>query len=293
MGWGKITAAGVEMWDSKPVIRAERATAGDWLKLLFYPKKLLLYSYILRAYKIHKRNCPAKIFRVLDVGCGTGASVIDFKKILGAGAEVLGIEVVKLQVEIGRTRIAENKIRAEIKWYDGTIFPFINEYFDAVYSSDVLGHVENVPAWLQEINRVLRPGGIVAMFSESVLGRHAYIRNYLNRRGLNIDPHREFHISLYSKSELLELLNQAGFGIEIIRSIAWSGFFVHPDEFYPALQAQSEFPILKFFNYIFYKIKKRTHPVSTALAELFVLLEMLTLGKWFEAQGYIIRARKR
>lgn len=293
LGWGKVSTEGVEMWDAKPVIVGNRVVLKDWLKLLFYPKKLLLYSYILRAYKIYKKNNPNKNFRVLDVGCGTGASVIDLKKILGDGADVQGIEVVKLQADIGRTRLIENKVQAEIKWYDGLLFPFLNEYFDAVYTSDVLGHVQDVPKWLREINRVLKPDGILAMFSESALGRHAYIRNYLYKRGLNIDPHAEFHISLYSKQKLMALIQDAGMDIEVIYSIAWSRFFVHPDELYPALNAQNRFSILKFLNKILYKIKKKTHPYSTALAELFVLFEMLALGKWFEAQGYIIRARKR
>jgi hypothetical protein len=42
-----------------------------------------------------------------------------------------------------------------------------------------------------------------------------------------------------------------------------------------------------------YKIKKKTHPYSTALAELYGLVEMLTVGRWIEAQGYIILAKKK
>lgn len=281
------------MWDALPVIGGEKAVLKDWLKLLFYPKKLLLYSYILRAFKKHQKNNHGKVFRVLDVGCGTGASVIDLKKILGDMADVQGIEVVKLQVDIAKTRLRENKVSAEVRWYDGSLFPFINGYFDAVYTSDVLGHVQNVPNWLGEISRVLKPGGALAMFCESSLGRHAYIRNYLFRRGLNVDPHADFHISLYSKQELAGLIQEAGFDIESMRSIAWARFFIHPDEIYPALQKQNKFPIIKFFNKIFYKIKKKTHPFSTAMAELYALFEMLAFGNWFESQGYIVRARKR
>lgn len=293
LGWGKVNTEGVEMWDAKPVMTGNSVVAKDWLKLLFYPKKLLLYSYILRAYKLHQKNNHGRVFRVLDVGCGTGASVIDLKKILGGMADVQGIEVVKLQVDIAKTRLMENKVYAEVKWYDGVHFPFIDEYFDAAYTSDVLGHAQNVPNWLSEINRVLKLGGVLAMFCESSLGRHAYIRNYLFKRGLNVDPHAQFHISLYSKQELIKLLNKTGFEIEKIYSIAWARFFVHPDELYPSLQGQNRFPILKFFNKIFYKIKKKTHPFSTALAELFVLFEMLALGKWLESQGYVIRAKKK
>lgn len=39
-------------------------------------------------------------------------------------------------------------------------------------------------------------------------------------------------------------------------------------------------------------IKKKTHPYSTALVELYALAEMLTIGRVIESQGYIIIAHK-
>ncbi len=39
-------------------------------------------------------------------------------------------------------------------------------------------------------------------------------------------------------------------------------------------------------------MKKKTHPFSTALCELYGLVEMLIVGKWVEAQGYVILSTK-
>ena len=89
------------------------------------------------------------------------------------------------------------------------------------------------------------------------------------------------------------MLDSADFEIKKMYASFWLSFFVHPDEFYEKLQAQKKFPILKIINYILYKIKKKTHPFSTALAELYGLVEMLTIGRWVESQGYIILAEKK
>ncbi|PLX28740.1 hypothetical protein C0581_01080 [Candidatus Parcubacteria bacterium] len=157
-----------------------------------------------------------------------------------------------------------------------------------VYTSDVLGHVVDVPHWLSDLNRVLKPGGVLAMFSESKLGKHAWVRNYLLNRGLNTDPHAEFHISLFGKQELRTCIHDAGFDIKKMYSTFWVKFLAHPDELYDALQNQKKFPVLRFLNKLFFWMKKKTHPFSTAFWELYGLIEMVTIGRWIESQGYVI-----
>ena len=230
--------------------------------------------------------------RILDVGCGTGASVVDFKKMFGRSVEVVGIDVVLLQIELAKEKIKKNGVWAEVEYYDGVNIPYPAEYFDAIYTSDVLGHVEDVPEWLSHLNRVLKPGGVLAMFNESKLGRHAYIRNYLFKRGLNVDPHAEAHISLYSKSEMKKKINEAGFEIKKMRSMFWASFLVHPDEFYEKLSKTKKFPFLRMINSILYRLKKKTHPFSTAAAELYGLVESFLVGSFVESQGYVVLARK-
>lgn len=295
LGWGVTSSQGFEVWDSSPVFMGDTVTLKDRLKLLFYPKKFFLYSFIARAKKqaAKTRNLRTEPFRILDVGCGTGASLIDLKKLFGKDVDVVGIDVVQMQLDIAKRKLKSHGIWPHVKWYDGVHIPFGNMRFDAVYTSDVLGHVADVPAWLGELSSVLKPGGVLAMFSESLLGKHAYIRKYLFERGVNTDPHKQYHISLYSKAELKSLLETHGFFIHTMRSSFWATFFVHPDELYEALQAQSQFVFLKTLNAMLYRLKQKTHPYSMALAELYGLVEMMTLGRWVESQGYVILAKKK
>lgn len=298
LGWGIKNEGGIEVWDARPIFSDAHVGWLETFKLLFYPKKLMLYWHIVKALKHEsikiKDRGGGQTFKVLDEGCGTGAAVIEMKKLWGEAVEVVGTDVIQLENEIAKERMKEYGVDARIVLYDaGGRLPFEHGYFDAVHTSDVLGHVQNVPFWLSELSRVLKSGGTLAMFSESKLGKHAYIRNYLQKHGVNTDPHAEFHISLYSKQELQRLLEEAGFEIEYIYTTVWAKFFVHPDEIYPTLQKQKGLLIFRVLNALLYWLKKLTHPLSTALCELYCLVEMLLLGKRIESQGYIILGRKR
>ncbi len=292
LGWGKIDNRGIEIWDTEPLFESDRKTRKQYLKLFFYPKKLLLYRYVKKHFKRKLSDDLSVPVRILDIGCGTGASLVDFKKMFGRRSDVVGLDVVHAQVDLAKEKVKKYGVWAEVYHYDGLNMPFADQSFDIIYISDVLGHVEKVPEWLREINRILKPGGSLAMFSESKLGRHALIRKYMSSRGLNVDPHQQFHISLYSKVTLREFLEASGFKVKRMYSSFLAKFFVHPDEIYPALQSASGFTVLKFFNKLLYKLKKKTHPYSTAAAELYGLIEMLTLGRFTESQGYVILAEK-
>lgn len=293
LGWGAVDAHGAEIWDTEPTFAGDTVTWKDWLKLLFYPKKFLLYRAIRKTLLQRRRFADLRNpLRILDVGCGTGASVIDLKKMFGRDVEVYGIDVVQLQIELAEKKIKEHGVHATVRLYDGVHIPFPDNHFDAIYTSDVLGHVEDVTAWLDDLHKVLKPGGVLAMFSESKLGKHAYIRRYLFDRGLNVDPHAQFHISLYAKSELQKKITNAGFRIKTMLAGIWAYIFFYPEEVAPALQSQQKFFLLRMLVRPLAWIKKKTHPYSTALVELYALAEMLTIGRVIESQGYIIIAHK-
>jgi len=298
-GWGVKTDSGAEIWDAKPVFLGETIPWKDWAKLLFYPKRFLLYRHIRKhVHSLERRfsridGAERYVPTIVDVGCGTGAHVIDLKKMFGRRVNVIGLDVVQLQIDLAKVKLKQHGVWAEVLFYDGVRLPLNTHSVDALYTSDVLGHVADVPAWLGELARVLKPGGVLAIFSESKLGKHAYLRNYLLKRGMNTDPHAEFHISLFSKEKLAGMLDKAGFDVGRMYTTAVLKFLIHPDELYPAFQASNQFPMLKALNWLLYFLKKKTHPYSTALCELYSLVEMLTIGRFLESQGYVVLARKK
>ena len=53
----------------------------------------------------------------------------------------------------------ENDSSTVDEFYDGKVIPFENEYFDSLFSSEVLTHIFTVEGILPELNRVLKKGG--------------------------------------------------------------------------------------------------------------------------------------
>ena len=297
VGWGVLTDGGVELWDANPTF-PEPVSRYSLAKLLFYPKKFVLY----RAIRRHLRRLQKKYARIdggevyiptiVDVGCGTGSTLVDFKHLFGRSVDVYGFDVVALQIELAKEKMKQCGVYARAELYDGYTLPFEDGAVDVVYSSDVLGHVEDVPRWLDECIRVLKPGGLFALFTESSLGKHAYIRQYLLKKGINTDPHAAFHISLFSKDTIVELLESRRCTIASIRSTVLAKFLVHPEELYPALQVAKGVPVLRALNALLTMLKRISRPASLAVCELYALIELYLLGPFVESQGYIIVAYK-
>jgi SAM-dependent methyltransferase len=91
--------------------------------------------------------------RVLDVGCGNGFIAHHLSAMMGTS--VIGIDVA-------------DSTEAPINYrkYDGHEFPIADASFDAVVLAYVLHHAQDTHAMLNEIKRVLRPGGLAIIYED-------------------------------------------------------------------------------------------------------------------------------
>jgi len=94
--------------------------------------------------------------RVLDVCCGTGDLAIAARK---RGASVVGLDFSERMLERARAK------RGDVDWVRGDLLalPFEDGSFDAVTVGFGVRNVEDLPAALAEMRRVLRPGGRVGI----------------------------------------------------------------------------------------------------------------------------------
>jgi SAM-dependent methyltransferase len=100
-----------------------------------------------------------RLGRVLDDGCGGGGMTVSFAE---ESDSVVGIDLSDRFAAAG-TVLAREKGVANIRFArtDGQALPFRDDAFDTVFSHAVIEHVADPLAYLREIRRVLKPGGLV------------------------------------------------------------------------------------------------------------------------------------
>ena len=97
--------------------------------------------------------------KILDVGCGSKP----YQGLFTSVSEYIGLEY-----DTPQNRVAK---RADY-FYDGNTFPFGDMIYDSVICNQVLEHVFNPNQFLNEILRVLKPGGNLLLTVPFVWDEH-------------------------------------------------------------------------------------------------------------------------
>ena len=154
-----------------------------------------IQSYILhlihtRAYEEVVRLCRGKA--VLDLGCNNGYGTDLLAKV---AKSVIGADVSESALQDASRRFPGLHFRL----VDGRSLPFEPCSFDVVVSFQVIEHVFNVPEYLKEIRRVLRPQGI-ALFTTP---------NAAIRLDIGMTPWNKFHVREFRAEDLRKILSDS------------------------------------------------------------------------------------
>lgn len=158
---------------------------------------------------VHAALAAERGDRVLDVGCGPGFYVIELLETVGPGGSVVGVDVSPDMLAVAAKR-AERHANVEFHKGQATALPVADESFDRAVSVQVLEYVEDVPAALREMHRVLRPGGRLVLWDVDwgTVSWHAADRGLMDRALAAFDKHL-VHPSL--PRTLTAQLREAGF----------------------------------------------------------------------------------
>jgi ubiquinone/menaquinone biosynthesis C-methylase UbiE len=138
-------------------------------KLFGFPNllKRLQANDIMRALAIQPQDI------VLDFGCGAGFFTVEMAKL---AQKAYGIDIIPyiLQIKIPPT-LAD---RLEYIQAPGTSLPFEDHHFDRVLAGEILPMIPDPNEFIQEIKRVLKPGGrlVVSNGAGHPVIREAYIK---------------------------------------------------------------------------------------------------------------------
>jgi len=136
---------------------------------------------------------------------------------LGA-KEVIAIDIsknyLKSTIELCKEKIINKMNKLRSYRADLEDLPFINDYFDFVFCSEVIEHLNNPQQALSEINRVLKDQGILLITTPS---KHSFIEK------MRRDPQ---HLHLWSPKEFKLMLKNYGFQVEITKGIVFISYFL-------------------------------------------------------------------
>jgi SAM-dependent methyltransferase len=121
--------------------------------------------------------------RVLDFGCGCGRTLLWFREAAG-GTRFHGTDLDEEAIAWARENLpfasfGANGAMPPLEYPDG--------HFDLVYALSVFTHLseEQQTLWMDELHRVLRPGGIALL---TFLGYHPGVRDTVGRERGSLNP---------------------------------------------------------------------------------------------------------
>jgi ubiquinone/menaquinone biosynthesis C-methylase UbiE len=199
--------------------------------------------------------------RVLNAGAGAGSFSL---RLAENGFDVTSVDASSAAVEVLRERVTGEVARADV-----TALPFADAAFDAAVLGEVLEHVEDDRGALEEVARVLRPGGVLAVSVPADPKRFGPSDRWAG------------HVRRYARQELLGACEAGGFTVERCR--AWG------------------FPFAALYHRYLYERRLDRHGASAprrwerpALAVLSAILQVdrLFVGVERGALGYLLLATR-
>ncbi len=165
--------------------------------------------------------------KVLDAGCGDGyylfllANFSNKVTLTGTDYDALGLKSAKLKLKIKKIKLIQGDLTKKL--------PFKSNSFNKIVLSEVLEHLPNDIKGLNEIFRILKPGGTLCLsvpnanypflwdpinwLLERLLGKHiksGFFAGIWNQ-----------HQRLYTNSKLVNALSRAGFKILEVKALTF------------------------------------------------------------------------
>lgn len=142
--------------------------------------------------------------RVLDIGCGNGASLLEIQ---AQGAEAYGTELDQNVAPIAK------ELNLNIHFGDIGTAPWPDHYFDLITMSQLMEHIPKPAEFLNTVRRLLKPGGQIIMSFPNVDSFNQ------QRSGAKwINWHIPYHMNFFTPDSIQNLAKQVGMQIRHIKT---------------------------------------------------------------------------
>jgi len=154
---------------------------------------------------------------VLDIGCGTGQTVLQLAERVGPQGCVVGVDISSAMLDVARSH-ATGLPNASFIEVDATRLDLPSASVDAIYSRFGVMAFTDPPAAFANLRRMLVPGGRLAFVSWRALNENEIDHLPLRAAGLDnlVDP---IPFSLEDPAHVTNLLTRTGFRDVAIRPL--------------------------------------------------------------------------
>ncbi len=160
-------------------------------------------TFLSRLFSFLVSNVPAmptqKKGKILDVGCGTGDTLILLKKL---GWDVFGLEIDKNAITVAKKRGLKNVSLGSFE----EINTYEDNYFDVIRLYHVIEHVDDPELCIKLIYRKLKPGGEIILGTPNVDSITSFV---FRKFWYNLDIPR--HLFLFYPTTLRNLIKKENF----------------------------------------------------------------------------------
>lgn len=148
--------------------------------------------------------------RLLDIGTGAGHTAFAFAPLV---AEVEALDLTQEMLDqVDRGARERGLVNVHCRLGDAESLPYPDDTFDIVTSRLCAHHFQDVPAFVREVARVLRPEGVF-LLADSMAPEDAALDTFFNAFELLRDPS---HVRNYSRSQWRAMLAEVGFSSEVL-----------------------------------------------------------------------------
>lgn len=125
---------------------------------------------------------------VADIGCGTGAATRFAAEDVGPSGRVAGVDVNEGMIDVAKSTVAVPG--AAVEWFRASAhdLPFADGEFDVVICAQTLQFLEERPRALEQMHRILEPGGRLAVSLWCDIRENPYFRALVDAITENIGP---------------------------------------------------------------------------------------------------------
>jgi SAM-dependent methyltransferase len=138
--------------------------------------------------------------KVLEVGCGVAIDLVRFAK---GGADVTGVDLAQQSIDLAKSYFKHLDLSGDLRLANGEALDFPDDTFDMVYAHGVIQYTANAQKMVDELRRVVKPGGEVIMM---VYNRISWLNFLSNTLGVGLEHEDAPVLNKYSISEFKHLL---------------------------------------------------------------------------------------